>query len=807
MKKTNIYLTILFIITSSVIYAKENSRIIENFNFGWKFHAGDIADGASLQLNDYSWRNVDLPHDFQIEQPWVSPDSSETGSKDITANTSSVLSARGFKAMGIGWYRKSFIPDPSYRGKRILLDFEGIMLYGDVWINGEKLGGSNYGYLGFEMDITNHIQFDKANVIAVKTNTGQPDNCRWYTGGGIFRDVHLIGENSHAAFSRHGIYITTPQICSDSATISIQAEVMNYTKKNLEVTIYTTVFDPSGNKIIEKPTKLTLWGRPISKEYQLPKISVPLPRLWSCENPNLYTVKMNFENDKTKENYDEIEETFGIRSIEYTPESGLKLNGKKVLLKGVANHHDLGALGAATYNRAIEKRFKLLKSFGVNHIRTSHNPYSKSFLDLADKYGILIVDELFDKWEEQYAGYRIPWSQLWQDAVPEFIKRDRNHPSVVMWSLGNELQNHWQNPYKDWGVTPYRLMNVLIKRYDNTRPTTVAMFPARREKGSLPADLALATEIASYNYRYFDFPEDSKMYPEKVFYQSEASVNDMGPNYFGMNLDKVIGLAYWGAIDYLGESRGWPAKGWNLGVFDISLQPRAQAYLLKSLFSNEPTVHIGIVDDPLDDKNKTWNNIKVASLPLTSHWNFKEGKSLSLYTYTNAEEVELFVNGKSLGIKKNELNDPERRNKIFWEGIKYQKGNITAIARSKHKEVARHKLETTGKAIALQLQADTEDWKADGNDLQHIRVYAVDSKGRRVYNAGNTIHFSVTGNATLIAVDNGNIYSNEQYTGDSRKLFKGSALTILKSGNKPSKIIFKAYTERLKSATLNLITK
>lgn len=310
---------------------------------------------------------------------------------------------------------------------------------------------------------------------------------------------------------------------------------------------------------------------------------------------------------------DQIKEPFGVRTIEIIPQKGLLVNGKKVLLKGYANHHTLGALGAAAYPRAIEKRLKLMKEFGMNHIRTSHNPYSEDFLKLCDKYGILVVDELYDKWLTQYAGGRVDWESLWQKDVPEWVKRDRNHPSVVMWSLGNELQQYSNLPFNDWGVTAYKLQKELLHRYDDTRLTTVAMHPRYRnlETDSIPADLAIETEVNSYNYRYMYFPGDSKRYPEKTFYQSEASVAAMGPNFYEMDLDKVIGLAYWGAIDYLGESMGWPIKGWNQGVFDLSLQPKPDAYFVKSMFTDEPTVHIGVIEK--SGGNIQWNGINVSA--------------------------------------------------------------------------------------------------------------------------------------------------------------------------------------------------
>ena len=577
--------------------------------------------------------------------------------------------------------------------------------------------------------------------------------------------------------------------------------------KTKDFKVNTKIYDNAGKIVYDKDNSLAFNRKQMIREYPVDSLTISNPSLWSCESPYLYKAELTlYRPDGTIA--DRVSENFGIRSIEFSPEFGLKLNGKKVLLKGIANHHTLGALGAAAYPRAIEKRLQLLKSFGFNHVRTSHNPYSKDFLALCDQYGFLVVDELYDKWLTQYTGGREEWVNLWQYDVPEFVKRDRNHPSVVMWSLGNELQTYWNLPYGDWGVTPYKLQRELLHRYDTTRPVTVAMHPRGRNQltDSLPAPLAMITDVAAYNYRYMYFPGDGRRFPNMVFYQSEANTAMMGPNFFEMNLDKVIGLAYWGMIDYLGESQGWPAKGWMNGAFDISLQPKPIAYLLKSMFKpNEPTVHIGIIDK--DGGKKNWNGINVGTSQMSQNWNRTAGTTLSLYTYTNADEVELFVNGKSLGIKKNEVNDPKVRDKIKWDGISYEPGYIEAVARTDGKIVARHKIETTGKAVALKVIPDVETWKADGLDLQHINVFAVDSKGRQVPDADNELTFSVDGEARIVGVINGDITSNEMTVGNTRQLFNGTATVILRAGQHPSKITLTTSAEGFKTVKTKMAIK
>ena len=790
-----------------------------SINQGWQFHRGDVKNIAELKSTQSGDDVVNLPHDFLIGQDWVAPDASERpDNSDAGSNVRSRLSSRGFKEMGIGWYRYELTPKDEWKGKRIVLDFQGIMLVGDVYLNGQRIGGTDYGYLGFDIDLSKLLKWGQTNEIAVKADTQNPSNSRWFTGAGLYRDVNLIVTNKDLFFPRHPLFIRT----QGNREVKIKAEIINQQKvakgqTAAKMPVGVRILDADGKVVAEQKNDIHFNAKWRDREYELPSISLENAKLWSPDSPYLYTAEVTLY-DNEGNIADQIKEPFGVRTIEIVPQKGLLVNGKKVLLKGYANHHTLGALGAAAYPRAIEKRLKLMKEFGMNHIRSSHNPYSEDFLKLCDKYGILVVDELYDKWLTQYAGGRVEWESLWQKDIPEWVKRDRNHPSVVMWSLGNELQQYSNLPFNDWGVTAYKLQKELLHRYDDTRLTTVAMHPRYRnlETDSIPADLAIETEVNSYNYRYMYFPGDSKRYPEKTFYQSEASVAAMGPNFYEMDLDKVIGLAYWGAIDYLGESMGWPIKGWNQGVFDLSLQPKPDAYFVKSMFKDEPTVHIGVIEK--SGGNIQWNGINVSAGKLSENWNREAGEMVSLYTYTNGDEVELFLNGKSLGVKKNST-DPKLRARIKWDNIAYAPGTLVAVAKKNGKVVARHQIETTGEAVALKLVPDVETWHADGKDLMHVRIYAVDKKGRRVLNmkdakAFDKLTFQVKGDANIVAVDNGNIASDELHIGKTqlektiqRHLFQGSALVILRAGNNPGKIELSVAGEKMKAKKLVLNTK
>ena len=783
----------LAIITVLITLNVSAQRHVECLNFGWEFRLNDEGE----------WRKVNVPHDFQIEQPWVAPAADEKADNtDVAANIKSRLSSRGFKEMGKGYYRLHYTPAKELEGQRVLLDFEGIMYTADVYLNHKHIGGTNYGYVGFEIDITDELDYGKDNLIEVVADTREPNNSRWYTGGGLIRDVRVVATPKDRFFNRHPLYITT----RDNRFVSVSAEFTNRTKDKATA-IRLQILDPDGKEVYSTTTEIARHKMTRHQEARIATdVEIADAKVWDIDSPYLYSVKAQLLKDDGSI-ADEACDDFGFRTVEFGPDFGMKLNGKKVLLKGYANHHTLGALGAAAYPKAIEKRLKLIKQFGMNHIRTSHNPYSRDFIKLCDKYGILLVDELYDKWTRQHTGGKVAFEAHWQQEVPEWVKRDRNSPSVVLWSLGNELQQDPNMPFNDFGVTMYKLQKTLLQRYDSTRLVTVAMHPRYRnwETDSIPHDLAMQTDIQAYNYRYMYFPGDGRRFPWMTFYQSEASTSAMGPNFFEMNLDKVIGLAYWGAIDYLGESQGWPAKGWAQGVFDISLEPKPKAYFMKSFFMpDEPLVHIAVIDSKND---VMWNGVQTGNDGMSDHWCRQPGTELTLVTYTNADEVELRLNGKSLGKKQNPKSDSKQRNQIKWEGITYADGKLEAIAYNSGKAVARHQIETTGKAVSLKVTPEDSEWKADGTDLMHLRIEAVDSKGCRVPMAQNELKFEVEGDACIVGVSNGDINSDELNVTDHRRLWNGSALVILRSGRTASKVTFKTSADGFKTVKTQLTTR
>lgn len=773
------------------------------FNFDWKFKAGECLGAESADYDDSTWRTIHLPHDYQIEQPW-----------DSLASR-----GRGFKTMGVGWYRKLFDAPQTWKGRRVLIDVEGIMLHGDLWVNGQKVGGTDYGYLGFEADITKVLYYDRPNVMAVRADTGKESHSRWYTGGGLYRDVHIVLKDE-ISIARHGIYVQTPVVTDTQAQVAVQVEIEGIKGKEDDLQVLVRLLSPDGQEVAVSSVSAPKKSRQPSVEVALPVMSLEKPLLWDCDTPYLYNAEVSLLlNGKI---IDQQTERFGVRTIEYSNEFGLKLNGRKVFLKGMACHHDLGALGAAAYETGIRRMMDRIKSFGFNHVRTSHNPYSEAFMRIADEKGILIVDELYDKWSNTVAwAGRKPWTEIWYQNIMEWVKRDRNHPSVILWSLGNELQFQEERcgfPTRDWGVTAYRMMNILVKRYDPSRLTTVAMYPARAggivkhdpdfrvPENILPPELSTVTEISSFNYCWDDYANYLKVAPHMIVYQSEAVTNELAAPYFGMDYDHMVGLAYWGAIEYWGESTGWPKKGWNYSFFKHSLEPNPQAYLIKSVFSPElPQVHISIKDN--EGEQKLWNDIVVGQASYTDHWNRTVGADYDIYTYTNADEVELQLNGRSLGVKKNPA-ETNHRNRIYWGRIPYEPGTLQAIARtSTGTVVAKHSIETTGQAVRLIAEPENPTWRANGMDLQYIKVYAVDQKGRKVATANHRIRVKVSGAARMIALDNGNHASNDLFDVSEKNLYQGYALLILRSDRQVGKITVDVAADGLKGCKTILQTE
>ncbi len=776
-------------LTKVLVVTDAPGRAIVSLDEGWDFRWGKTGE----------WTKVDLPHDAQFMQPWTQKGTS---------------GARGFKPMGECFYKRTFAYDPAWQGKRVYLDFGGILAVGDVSLNGKLIHQTDYGYLGFEVDITDRLRTQGENLIEVRASTGALRGSRWYTGAGLYRDVKLV-IRPQVAITRHGLYVKpTPEKIDASVELEGFRGQGNTAKLNVNVTIR----DAAG-KAVASATARAPWSKLRHQEVPL---SLPLKdaHLWDVDDPYLYTCEATLVYDGVE--IDRVATTFGVRTIELDYAYGLKLNGRKLFLKSMSNHHDMGLVGVAAYRRAIERQFQLMKAFGYNAIRCSHNPYSEDFYDLADRYGLLVMDELIDKWSDKdYWFGRRPFTQLWPSLVTEWMKRDRNHPSIFAWSFGNEFQMREDlcgyPDMGDWGVTMYRVLQAFSKRWDDSRPTTAAMFPARagargkNDPGFWTAENQIAPEVAqvadfaSLNYQYPAYSNYVAHTPGLNIFQSEASVNDLLGPYVGMDQAHSIGCSYWGAIEYWGESKKWPQKGWNYSFFSHTLEPYPTAYLIKSAMVDEPLVRLAVSQGR--DESLMWNDVKVGARNEASDWTFPKedvGKPKRVCVYTNLKTVELFLNGRSLGQKENDRQELQKCNIVTFE-VSYEPGTLKAVGHSADGKTVEHVVETAGAAVALKVTVENEA-KADGHDLIYLRAEAVDAAGRRVRAATNKVAFACTGAARFLACDNGDHSTNEGFTpADNVKcLNNGFILAAFRAGKMPSIATVTITPEGLPAQTVEL---
>ena len=559
--------------------------------FDWKFTKGDTAAGQAVDFDDSDWKDVHLPHDWSIEGP---KDKANPGG-----------SKNGYFPGGIGWYRKHFRPSPNDEGKRIVVEFDGVYQNSEVWINGHSLGRRPNGYIGFQHDLTPHVRFDQENVLAVRVDNSEQPNCRWYTGSGIYRDVRLTATDK--LHVKHcGTYVTTPSISKVNATVRVRTEVSNSFAEPRTCELVTRVLDANRKVVAERVEIHTI---PAQGDHQFDQdIEVLDPELWSIDAPKMYTILTRLKTDAVVR--DEYHTQFGIRRVSFEKDRGFVLNGEQVKLKGVCIHHDAGSLGAAVPVRAWERRLEILKSIGCNAIRTSHNPPSTELLDLCDRMGFVVIDEAFDKWDAPYG----PWfKEWWQADLTDMLRRDRNHPSVIMWSVGNEVSNQGRPEFME----QLKKLVDLTRAIDPTRAVTCALKPAkvlsREENAKTVTAIARLVDVISCNYSEQWFEDYRKEFPEIIIVASESY-----PYYRGKDLshkafeplnpwleaaqhDYVAGTFYWTGIDYLGEAEaGWPEHGWNCSLIDTCGLVRPVAHLHKSFWTEEPMVHIAVMDDSLD---------------------------------------------------------------------------------------------------------------------------------------------------------------------------------------------------------------
>jgi beta-galactosidase len=796
-------------------------RIRETFDFGWKFQRGDFPDAQKPEFSDSGWKSVDLPHDWSIEGPFS--ESEPAGSSG------------GYLPTGIGWYRKRFHLPASYRDNQLTIEFDGVYQNSEVWVNGEYLGKRPYGYVPFFYDLTPYVAFGRENVMAVKVDNSRQTNCRWYSGSGIYRHTWLLSTNRmHVA--HWGTFVTSSHVSKDSATLQVSTRVKNDGNSPARCTLDTVLFDDDGKAVARAEAGQEIASHAEHKFVQ--QLTVGRPRLWSIEAPHLYKIRSTIQEQEKR--IDEYHMPIGIRDAVFDADKGFLLNSERVKLNGVCLHHDGGCVGAAVPERIWERRLEILREMGCNAVRTSHNPPAAEFLDLCDRMGFLVMNEAFDEWKVPKGqigphGYSNYFDEWFERDVQNFVQRDRNHPSVVLWSAGNEVGDQGA---QQGAETLARLLKVFHAE-DPTRPVTVGCDHISSEPVSdaaRPEFLALL-DVVGYNYvdRWRDRREkyysiDRHAFPKRCFIGTESEsmggsrgdYRDLFPaeapaeflrlraarnidveqlwKFVGVH-DYVAGDFMWTGIDHLGEAR-WPMKGSSTGVIDICGFKKDGFYFYQSQWTNKPVLHIF----------PHWN------------WNGKEGRIVPVTCFTNCDTVELFLNGRSLGVKGFAFprlgmegrygNYPARAKvtrttadlHLTWD-VPFEPGALKAVGIKDGDIVATTETFTAGEPAALSLSADRESVASDQRDVAHLTIQILDDKGRVVPIADNEITLELEGQGLLRGADNGNPESHEAYKSNRRRAFNGLCLAIVQSTGKSGQIRVTAASPALKSASVIIATE
>ncbi len=806
-RSVKLILSGLFCVLLMQLHAQDINR--QAFNTGWKFKLDSLVSYSDAAITDTGWRSLTLPHDWSIEG---------TFSKDNPATPGG-----GALPGGVGWYRKTFLVSAASKNKQVFIDFDGVYRNSEVWINGHSLGTRPNGYISFQYDLTPYIYFDRPNTIAVKVDNSKQPNSRWYSGSGIYRNVWLTLVNK-IHISRYGTFITTPQVSEKSATVNIVSHIRNALTLGKIATIQTIVYDAAGKQAAMVSSKENITG--VTDIKQLLRIDQPV--LWSLENPVLYkAVTRVLVDGQVMDSYRTL---FGIRYFRFDMNKGFFLNGKPVKILGVCDHHDLGALGAAINTRAIQRQLEILKEMGCNGIRTSHNPPAPELLDLCDKMGFIVMDEAFDMWAKQKTkfDYHLYWNEWHQKDLEEQVLRDRNHPSIFIWSIGNEIPEQGGNAAKGdtSGRVIARELAAIVKAMDTTRPITTANNDVGIRNNIIQSG---ALDIVGYNYNHASWEKFPERWPGKTMIVTESTSALETRGYYDntpsdtirrwpkrwdipfenpnggftvsaydnvsapwgstheesihalQKSNLVSGMYIWTGFDYLGEPTpySWPARSSYFGIIDLAGFPKDVYYLYQSVFTTKPVLHI------------------------YPHWNWKQGDKVDVVCYYNqADEVELFLNGQSLGIKR-KTGDALH---ITWQ-VPFTPGIVKVISRKNGKTVLTKEIRTAGEPAAIILQADRSRIQADGKDLSFITATIVDKNGVTVPTAGNLVKFTISGEGIIAGVDSGDPVSHEPFKSDRHTAMNGLALAIVQSSGKKGKITLTATSEGLSGKTITIEVK
>jgi beta-galactosidase len=800
-------LLLFALVTLLAIQAAANPRPQNtvSFNQDWRFKLGEVTEGQRVDLNDSTWRKLNLPHDWSIEGAFDENSPAGTGGGALNGGT--------------GWYRKTFNVPLTSKGKLLFVDFDGVYRNSEVWINGHYLGKRPYGYSSFQYELTPFINVGAKNLIAVKVDNSEQPNSRWYSGSGIYRNTWLTTiDPIHVV--HWGTWINTPEVNEHLAKVAIQTTVINQSQQDVSLTVTTILYDSAKREVARSSTPVSMKRGESSIAGQTLSISNPI--LWSDDKPYLY--KAISEVESSGRIVDRYETPFGVRYFSFDINKGFSLNGKHIKIRGVCNHHDLGALGAAVNKRALERQLEMLKAMGVNGIRTSHNPPAPELLELADEMGFIVMDEAFDIWKKEKTkfDYHLDWDEWHKRDLEDLVLRDRNHPSVIIWSIGNEVAEQWGS-HPEAGIISKELVSI-VKNLDQTRPITAAC-------NFVSTDNTLITagnlDLVGTNYAHAEMHKFPQMFPNRPLIYTETTSALATRGSYDMPSDQIrrwprkwdeplkdgnadfscsaydncstpwgstheetwklikkhdfiSGMFIWTGWDYIGEPTPypWPAISSYFGIIDLAGFQKDSYYMYQSEWTSKPVLHL---------------------LP---HWNWKQGEMVDVWAYFNSDEVELFLNGKSLGTKRKTGDDLH----VSWR-VPFEPGVLKAVSRRNGKVELTKEVSTAGDATKLVLVPDRKIIQADGTDLSFVTVKVVDKNGVVVPRADNLVNFTLSGPGFIAGVDNGSEISHESFKGSHRKAFHGLAMAIIQSKGARGSIVLKATADGLSPASLNLTAK
>jgi len=797
-KITLIIIHLLFIgFVSQSTAQKVNIERKQYFNSDWKFSLGDAAQNSLPNLDDTNWRKLNLPHDWSIE--------GKSEKNNVSAGDG------GFYPMGTAWYRKTFSIPSEWKDQKIAIYFEGVYMNAEVFINGKSVGFQPYGYTSFEYDLTPYLNFGQQNTIAVKVDNSQQKNSRWYSGSGIYRNVWLTVKNP-VHVKNWGVWVTTLEVKNNKAKIQVKTIVKNETAAPQDLLLSTFI-----NREIDKnpaisESKITV--QPNEEKEITQTLTVENPKLWSVELPNLYEVKSVI---KTASKVLDLATTeFGIRTINFSAENGFLLNGKKVKLNGGCVHHDNGALGAAAYDRAEERKVELLKTAGFNAVRTSHNPPSEAFLNACDRLGMLVIDETFDGWREKKNDYDYAsiFDKWWKHDVESMVSRDRNHPSIIMWSIGNEIIER----KKSEAVETAKMLANAIRNIDATRPVTSAMTTWDKE-WNIFDPLMAAHDVAGYNYQLHHAESDHERVPSRIIVQTESYPKDAFANWdLVQKHNYILGDFVWTAMDYLGESgigryvypgelegehwtgNFYPWHGAYCGDVDLMGWRKPISHYRSMLYNDNEKIYMAV-----KEPNPESGPIKLtlwAVWPTWESWTWPgyEGKNIEVEVYSKYPKVRLYLNGKNIGEK--ETTKAQEFKATF--SIPYASGELKAVGLDNGKEAESVLLRTASQASKIKLTANRKIIKADVQDLVYVSIEITDDKGVLNANAVNQLTFNVSGAGTIVGVDNADLKDTDLYVANTRKAWHGRALVIIKSNDKAGSINLEVTSPGLKKSVIKI---